>query len=116
MPPIIYRPLAIVILDAPDCSSDLGPSPLLQKSSSQHDPQITVPWPLGLEHVDIHSDDFTHRRLKVVTVPSFRIVFLIAQRSSPDKQLTFSVLFPNAEGVDTWQNLRESGLSSRTQL
>ena len=115
MPPIIYRPLAIVILDAPDCSSDLGPSPLLQKSSSQHDPQITVPSASGLEHLVIQFDDFLHNRLKVVTVPSFLIVLVIAQRSSSDEQLT-SLLFPNAEGTDTWQILRESGLSSLTQL
>lgn len=115
MPPIIYRPLAIVIMDAPDRISDLGPSPLLQKSSSQHDPQITVPSSSGLEHLVIQFDDFKHNRLKVVTVPSFLIVLVIAQRSSSDEQLTF-LFFPNAEGAATLQILRESGLSSLTQL
>ena len=72
MPPIVYRTVAIVILDAPDPSPDLGPSPLLQRSSLQHDLQITVPWPSGLEHsVDIHFDDCSHIRRKVFTVPSF---------------------------------------------
>ena len=67
MPAIIYRPLAIVILDAPDCS----PSPLLQKSSSQHDLQITVPLASGLEHLVLQLDAFAHNLLKLFTVPSF---------------------------------------------
>ena len=116
MPPIIYRPLAIVILDAPDCSADLGPSPLLQKSSSQHDSQITVPSASGLEHdLVLQLDDFLHNRLKYVTV-SFLIILVIAQRSCSDEQLTSLVKFPNAEGAATLQISRELGLSSLTQL
>lgn len=42
-PPSADKPLVIVIFDVPDCSAALGPSPLLQRSSSQHELQTFTP-------------------------------------------------------------------------
>lgn len=103
-----------MILDVPDSSDALGPSPLLHRSSSQQEWQTTLPSESGEEHFSEHFPAVVQSRLKVVTVPSLRMVFTMVQRSWPDEQLTILLLPIDAE-VDISQYLRASGLSSRTQ-
>lgn len=111
-PQNMYRPLIIVILDVPDNSDALGPSPVLHRSFSQQESHITVPSASGDVHLLEQPFAVAQLRLKVVTEPSLRIVLTMVQRSS-EVQLTTSLL-PGAE-VDNLQYLRASGLFSRTQ-
>lgn len=105
----------IVILDVPDNSEALGPSPLLQRSSSQQDPHTASPSAVGSAHPFLQVLAIIQPRLKVVTEPSLRIVFTIAQLSSRALQVVTRLL-PTEEAFAIAQYLRASGLSSRTQL
>lgn len=78
--PNINKALIVMIVDASDSSDASGPSPLLHRSSSQQEPHTTLPSESGSEHLLEQASVAEQLRLKVVTEPSLRIVFTMAQR------------------------------------
>ena len=103
-PPSADKPLVIVILDVPDCSAALGPFPLLQRSSSQHEWQTFTPSPSAM-HLFVQSSSVRQSRRNCVTELSFWMVFVIIQRLS--LQLTIELLPSDEEEIS--QYLSASG-------
>ena len=75
-PPSADKPLVIVILDVPDCSASvgsyplLGPYPLLQRSSSQHESQTFTPSASAM-HSFVQPSSLPQSRRNCVTELSF---------------------------------------------